>query len=110
MAGNSNGGRRLGAGRTPNVEGRVWARKAVDDPARREAVLRAIDRQLAEGNTQGFESLFRHGYGAPPTNGSLSVALGGGDGPVEFVCVFDDGTEIDAAASAAAPVPDEIPS
>lgn len=104
------GGRRAGAGRKPNVEGRVWARAAVDDPVRREAVLRAIDKQLADGNTQGYESLFRHGYGAPPTNGSLSVALGSGDGPVEFRCIFDDGSDLDASSAASAAVSADVPS
>lgn len=104
-----NGGRRQGAGRKPNVEGRIWCREVVDDPEIRALVVKALRQQLAKNDTSGYESLFRHGYGAPPSTGSLSVALGAGDGPVEFRCTFDDGAALDVAIAAPAPVPAEIP-
>lgn len=111
MAGHSNGGPRLGAGR-PNVrgEGRARCRALVDDETRWKLLEAAIDKQLREGVTTGFEAIFRHGYGAPPANSTLDVRLGSGDGPVEFRCVFDDGSGFDPSTSPVAPVPGEIPS
>lgn len=46
--------------------------------------------QLAEGNTSGFEAIFRHGYGAPPQALDVKSTLKGED--VTFVCHFSDGS------------------
>lgn len=80
------------------IGGRQRCREAVDDPKRWRAVLRAIDKQLEEGDTSGFEALFRHGYGAPPQALDVKTSLNIQEST--FVCHFADGVPVFADAEA----------
>lgn len=62
------GGKRVGAGSYTSgaFNVRKWLRSLVEDPKRRILFEKAIDKELRDGNTNGFFKALTHGIGVPP--------------------------------------------
>jgi hypothetical protein len=98
------GGAREGAG-APKTrsKGREWWRTIVDDPARREAAIRALDAELAEGKITGYMHAFEHGYGRPPQGIAIDARMSNVE-PGEqiiYAAIFAEGDSVSQGIEAA---------